>query len=238
MTFWELFSQALPAFLEGMGITLELWAISILLAVVIGLLSCLMGISKYRVVRAISNGYINIIRGTPLLVQAFFIYFGVTQALGIRMTAFVAGTIALCLNAGAYLSEIFRGGIQAVGPGQMEAARSLGLPYRNAMTRVVLPQALRIATPSMVNQFIITLKDTSILSAIGLAELTQQGRLVVARTFKSFDVWIIIGIMYFVVIYILSKLAKYVERRLSIDYRAKKQSKQQQAQQQSNTPKQ
>jgi ABC-type amino acid transport system permease subunit len=174
-----------------------------------------MNISSIGVVHWISQGYINIIRGTPLLVQTFFIYFGITGALQLSMEPITAGIIALSLNAGAYLSEIFRGGIEAVHHGQMEAARSLGLPKRIAMLRVILPQAFRIAFPSMVNQCIIAIKDSSIISVIGLSELTFTGRQIIGRTFASFEVWFIVGLMYFIFIYAISKLAKVVEKRLS-----------------------
>ena len=186
------------------------------MALLIGLGSCLLNISKNRVFHAVSQGYINIIRGTPLLVQAFFIYFGVTQAIGMRMPAFTAGVIALSLNAGAYLSEVFRGGIQAVSAGQMEAARSLGMPYRTAMLRIILPQALRVAIPSIVNQCCITIKDTSIISVIGLAELTMRGQQIIARTYRSFEVWILVGVLYFIIIYAVTKLSQVMEKRLSL----------------------
>jgi His/Glu/Gln/Arg/opine family amino acid ABC transporter permease subunit len=214
-SFIDLLVISFPMFLSGMGLTLELSVVSLFFAMFIGLLSSLMNIAKFRPLHWISQAYINIVRGTPLLVQAFFIYFGVTQALGIRMTAFVAGIIALSLNAGAYLSEIFRGGIQAVNPGQMEAARSLGMPYRTAMLRIILPQAIRIVVPSVVNQCIITIKDTSIISVIGLAELTMAGSQIIARTYRSFEIWVIVGILYFIIIYALTKLSKFVEKRLS-----------------------
>jgi polar amino acid transport system permease protein/polar amino acid transport system substrate-binding protein len=216
MSFLELLQQSLPMFMRGMLLTLELSFISLIIAMFIGLGSCLMNISKVKVLHWISQCYINIIRGTPLLVQTFFIYFGVTGAFGFPMTAMVAGIAALSLNAGAYLSEIFRGGIEAVPRGQMEAARSLGLSYRAAMLRVILPQALRIVIPSVVNQCIITIKDTSIISVIGLAELTMAGSQIVARTYRSFEVWLCVGVLYFVIIYTLSKLSKFVEKRLSL----------------------
>jgi His/Glu/Gln/Arg/opine family amino acid ABC transporter permease subunit len=203
-------------FMKGMGLTLELSIVALIIAMFIGLLSCLMNISKFAPFRWFSQGYINIIRGTPLLVQAFFIYFGVTQALGFRMGAFTAGVIALSLNAGGYLSEIFRGGIQAISVGQMEAARSLGMSHTAAMFKIILPQALRIVIPSVVNQCCITIKDTSIISVIGLAELTMAGSQIIARTYRSFEVWIVVGILYFIVIYILTKLAKLLEKRLSL----------------------
>ena len=149
------------------------------------------------------------------MVQVFFIYYGMTGLLGFTLPAFAAGVIALCLNAGSYLSEIFRGGIEAVNHGQMEAARSLGLPKRIAMFKVILPQAVRIVVPSVVNQCIITIKDTSIISVIGLAELTNIGKQIVARTFDTFEVWLIIGILYFIINYTLSKLSKFIEKRIS-----------------------
>lgn len=131
------------------------------------------------------------------------------------LTALQAGTAALALNCGAYMAEIIRAGIQSVDPGQMEAARSLGLPYWRAMVRVVLPQAIRTMIPSIINQFIITLKDTSILSVIGFPELVNTAKNVIAISFKSFEVWGIVAVMYLIVITILSKIAKRLERRLN-----------------------
>ena len=213
----DLLKESIPLLLEVLGLTMELSVISLVLAMVIGLLCCLMNISRNVVLRTISQWYINIIRGTPLLVQAFFIYFGVTGVLGVSMSAFTAGVIALCLNAGGYLSEIFRGGIQAVPKGQMEAGRSLGLSKAKTMWKIIIPQAVRICIPSVVNQCCITIKDTSIISVIGLSELTMAGKIIIARTYQSFAVWIFVGIIYFVVIYLITKLAKVLERKLSLD---------------------
>lgn len=215
MGFFELLIQIYPKLLAGLGVTIQLTVISLLLAIVMGMISCFFRISKLKVLNFISNVYVDIIRGTPLLVQAFFVYFGITQALSFRMSAFTAAIIVLSLNAGAYLSEIFRSGISAISIGQMEAARSLGLPYSKAMTKVILPQAFRIVIPSIVNQFIITIKDTSILSVIGLPELTFNGKIIVARNFESFKVYAMVGIMYFIVIMILTKVSKVIERRMS-----------------------
>lgn len=215
MAFLELLVSTFPRFLVGWGITVKITLISLIFATVLGLFSCLLQISHSKVLNFISQIYIDIIRGTPVLVQVFFIYFGITQLLNMRMSADIAGIITLSLNAGAYLSEIFRGGIDAVNPGQMEAARSLGLPYARAMSKVVLPQAVKIVIPSMVNQFIITLKDTSIISVIGLRELTQTGKLIVAVNFESFKIWSITAIYYLVTITILSKVSKLIERKIS-----------------------
>ena len=131
------------------------------------------------------------------------------------LNALTAGTICLALNCGAYMAEIIRAGIQSVDKGQMEAARSLGLPYWRSMQKVVLPQAIRTMIPSIINQFIITLKDTSILSVIGFPELVNSAKNVIAITFKSFQVWAIVAVMYLVIITLLSKLAKVLERRLN-----------------------
>ena len=128
--------------------------------------------------------------------------------------ALTAGIITLSLNAGAYMTEIVRGGIQSVDKGQMEAARSLGIGYLPTMRKVILPQAIRTMIPSYINQFVITLKDTSILSVIGIAELTQTGRLEIARNFQSFEMWLIVGIIYFIVIMALTKLSDRLEKRL------------------------
>ncbi len=217
MSFFELLIQSLPLLMQGLALTLELAAVSLLIAMVIGIAASLMGMSKNPILRAINRAFVAIIRGTPLLVQGFFIYFGITGILGIRMTAFTAGVIALSLNAGGYMSEIFRGGIQAVDPGQTEAARSLGLSKRQTTWRIVIPQAIRICIPSVVNQWCITIKDTSIISVLGFAELTKIGQQIIARTFRSFEVWIMVGVLYFIVIYLLTVLARIVERKVSLD---------------------
>ncbi len=162
--------------------------------------------------RGIGTTFVDIFRGTPLLVQAFFIYFGIPSALGFQMSALTAGIITLSLNAGAYMTEIVRGGIQSVDKGQMEASRSLGIGYLPTMRKVILPQAIRTMIPSYINQFVITLKDTSILSVIGIAELTQTGRIIIAGNYESFKMWLIIGIIYFIVIMALTKLSDRLEK--------------------------
>jgi His/Glu/Gln/Arg/opine family amino acid ABC transporter permease subunit len=217
MDFFELLQESMPLLMQGMALTLQLAFVSLVIAMVIGIAASLMGMSKNPVLSGINKAFVAIIRGTPLLVQGFFIYFGITGLLGVRISAFMAGVIALSLNAGGYLSEIFRGGIQAVDPGQREAARSLGLSARQTTWRIIIPQAIRICIPSVVNQWCITIKDTSIISVIGLAELTKMGQTIIARTYRSFEVWIIVGIMYFVVIYLLTVLARIVEKKVSLD---------------------
>ncbi|MDO4539005.1 MAG: amino acid ABC transporter permease [Coriobacteriales bacterium] len=222
MSFFELLGESMPLLLQGLGYTLRLAFISLLIAMVIGIVASLMGLSKNPILRGINRVFVAIIRGTPLLVQGFFIYFGISsglQQLGldVHISAFNAGVIALSLNAGGYLSEIFRGGIQAVDPGQTEAARSLGLSARQTTWRIVIPQAVRICIPSVVNQWCITIKDTSIISVLGLAELTMIGQQIIARTYRSFEVWIMVGLMYFAVIFLLTVLARIVEKKVSLD---------------------
>lgn len=215
MSFLELIQENGLYLLTALGKTMQLTLLSLVFASFIGLFFGLLNVSKKKSMNIIANIYIDCVRGVPLIVLAFFVYFGIPLATGIRLSALVAGIIALSLNAGAYMAEIVRAGIQAVDKGQMEAARSLGLPYATAMRRVVLPQAIRTMIPSIINQFIITLKDTSILSVIGFPELVKAGQIVISRNFESFKMWVIIGAMYLVVITTLSKIARALERKVS-----------------------
>ena len=215
MLFFELFTQYFPSFLKAMGITVQITLYSLVFASIIGIVFGLMKVSRGRVLRSIANAYIWIIRGTPLLVQIYFIYFGIPMALGITLSEWDAGIITMSLNAGAYMAEIVRGGIEAVDPGQMEAARSLGLPYKRAMAKVVLPQALRTMLPSIINQFIITLKDTSLLSVIGVRELTMNGKIITANNMETIRMWGIVAIYYLIVISLLTLVANKVEKKMS-----------------------
>ena len=207
--------------LTAMGQTLLLALLGLVFACILGVIFGLLSVMNNKVSKVISWIFVNIIRGVPMIVLAFFVYFGIPYAVNnylggsMTLTALQAGVICLALNCGAYMSEIIRAGIQSVDPGQMEAARSLGMSYWKGMFKVVLPQAIRTMIPSIVNQFIITLKDTSILSVIGFPELVNQAKNVVAITFRSFDTWIIVGVMYLIVILILQQIAKMLERRLN-----------------------
>ena len=208
--------------LQAMGQTLLLALCGLFFACILGLIFGLLSVLKSRVCNIISTIFVDVIRGVPMIVLAYFIFFGVPylfqNILGFKnvtLTALQAGTICLALNCGAYMAEIIRAGIQSVDRGQMEAARSLGLPYWKAMQKVVLPQAIRTMIPSIINQFIITLKDTSILSVIGFPELVNTAKNVQANTMRSLEVWFIVGVMYLIVITILSRFAKLMERRLN-----------------------
>ena len=220
MDFYSVLVEIYPMLLDGLAMTLQTSLIAIFIAFFLGLLSCVMGISKIVPLSLISKFYVWVIRGTPFIVQLFIIKYGIPQLIKLWMpefniSIFQAAVITLALNAGAYMSEIFRGSIAAIDPGQMEAARSLGLTYWRSMFRVVLPQAIKNMIPSIVNQLIITLKDTSILSVIGFPELVNKAQNVIAITFKSFQVWAIVAVMYLVVILSLQQVAKALERRLN-----------------------
>ena len=206
---------------RAMGQTLLLALCGLFFGTILGLVFGILSVLKNKVCKGIARVFVDLVRGVPMIVLAFFVFFGVPYAfnnilgIGLTLSALQAGTICLALNCGAYMAEIIRAGIQSVDKGQMEAARSLGLPYWRAMQRVVLPQAIRTMIPSIINQFIITLKDTSILSVIGFPELVNTSKNVVANTFMSFQTWAIVAVMYLIVITILSKVAKVVERRLA-----------------------
>ncbi|MBQ8837402.1 MAG: amino acid ABC transporter permease [Clostridia bacterium] len=206
----------------AMGQTLLLALCGLFFGCILGIIFGLASVVDNKISRAISAIYVNLIRGVPMIVLAFFVFYGVPygfKLVGIKftLTALQAGTICLALNCGAYMSEIIRAGIQAIDPGQMEASRSLGMSYWRSMFRVVLPQAIKNMLPSIVNQFIITLKDTSILSVIGFPELVNKAQNVIAITFKSFQTWAIVAVMYLVVILTLQQVANALERRLSRD---------------------
>ena len=211
-----------PLLLAAMGQTLLLALYGLFFACIIGMIVGIMSVLKSKPCRIISLVFVNLIRGVPMIVLAYFVYFGVPYLFntilkiggGITLTALQAGTICLALNCGAYMAEIIRAGIESVDVGQMEAARSLGLPYWRSMQRVILPQAIRTMIPSIINQFIITLKDTSILSVIGFPELVNTAKNVVSKTFMSFQTWTSVGVMYLIVILILQQAAKIIERRL------------------------
>ena len=217
MEFFQVLTSSFGTFMTAMGETVKLAIISLIAASILGIVFGLFTVSKVRILELLSQIYVGIIRGTPLLVQTFIIYFGLAQVLrpfGFQWKsiggAFTAGAVALSLNAGAYMAEIIRGGIEAVDKGQMEAARSLGLSYGKAMVKIVLPQAFFTMLPAIINQFIITLKDTSLISVIGIRELTQNGKILSANSSSK-----VMAIYYLIVCTVLSQVAKIVERKVS-----------------------
>ena len=206
--------------LSGLGITLSLALISFAIAIVIGIIFGMFSVSPYKSLRLISEIFVDVIRGIPLMILAAFIFWGIPNFIESitgqqsPINDFVAGTIALSLNSAAYIAEIVRGGIKAVPIGQMEASRSLGISYSKTMRKIVLPQATKLMLPNFVNQFVIALKDTTIVSAIGLVELFQTGKIIIARNYQSFKMYAILAVFYLVIITLLTRLAKRLEKRI------------------------
>lgn len=214
--YFSMFIQYLPRLLDGLKLTILIAVFGIILAIIVGIILCIFSISGNKLLQKIASFYITIIRGIPLMILALFLYFGVIKN---SMTLVLAAIIILGINASAYMAEIFRAGIQAIDYGQMEAARSLGLSYFQTMRKIILPQAVKIMIPSLMNQFISSLKDTAILSAISVNELTMSAKTIIARNYKAFELYSYAAIIYIIVITALTWLSKKVERRLSYDRR-------------------
>ncbi|HEM6016590.1 TPA: ABC transporter substrate-binding protein/permease [Streptococcus suis] len=204
--------------LSGLGITIGLALLSFAIAIVIGIIFGMFAVSPVKALRVTASVFVDVVRGIPLMIVAAFIFWGIPNLIESvtgqqsPINDFVAGTIALSLNSGAYIAEIVRGGIQAVPAGQMEASRSLGISYGTTMRKIILPQAGKIMLPNFINQFVITLKDTTIISAIGLVELFQAGKIIIARNYQSFRMYAILAIIYLVVITLLTRLARKLEK--------------------------
>lgn len=213
-SFFGLLKSNWGTLMAGLGQTLLLTVIGILCATVVGILIGLLGVVPNRFAEGLSTTFIYIFRGLPMMVLALFIYSGVPALIDQKIPAFIAGIITLTLNEGAYTAAFVKGGINAVDHGQMEAARSLGLPWGKAMRRVILPQGVKIMIPSFVNQFIITLKDTSILSVLGLLELTQTGKIIIARNMEGFKIWAMVALIYLIIITLLTWLSNWVQKKV------------------------
>ncbi|SFC19029.1 amino acid ABC transporter membrane protein, PAAT family [Bacillus sp. OV322] len=212
----DVISEAFPYLMKGLQTTLYIFVIAVILGFIIGLIVALMRLAPLKLLNGIALVFINAIRGTPFIVQLFFIYQGLNTLSFIHLDRTTAGIVTVAINAGAYFAEIIRAGIQSIDKGQTEAARSLGLTSRQAMTSIVLPQAFRRMLPTITNQAIISLKDTSLLSIIGIADLTQRGQIQQAATFEAFKIWLAVGIIYFIIIYLLTLLANFLERRFIV----------------------
>ncbi len=205
--------NAFPYLMEGLQVTLYIFGIAIVLGFLLGLVVALLRLAPFKILNWIAKIFVDAIRGTPFIVQLFFIYFGLNSLGFFSLDNTTAGIVTVAINAVAYFSEIIRAGIQSIDKGQTEAARSLGLNSTQTMRHIILPQAFRRMLPTITNQAIISLKDTSLLSVIGVADLTQEGRIQASATFDAFNVYLILGIIYFIVIYLLSMLASFVERK-------------------------
>ena len=198
----------------GFVLTLKISVASTFFGIIIGTVVGIARLSKEPVTRGLSLAYVELIRNTPLLVQIYIIYFFVGSML--RLSAFVAGTAALSIFAGAYVGEIVRAGIQSIHKGQMEASRSLGMSYAQAMRHIILPQAFKRIIPPLAGQFISLIKDSSLVSVIALADLTFQGQQAVARTYYAFEIYFTVAFLYLIMTFTLSMGTQYIERRLAI----------------------
>lgn len=207
-----------PKFIPGVITTLQLAFLSILLGTIIGLFVAIAKLSNKKVINAISNFYITIVRGTPLLLQLYFIFFGL-PALGVEIDRFPSAVIGLAFHNGAYISEIFRGAIESIDFGQAEAARSLGMTKGQSLKRIVLPQAFKRSIPSLGNQFIIAVKDSSLASVITITETMLLARQYAAATYNVFPIYTLAGVYYLIIIVSLSKLLEKVELKLKVSER-------------------
>ncbi|WRN02835.1 ABC transporter permease subunit [Staphylococcus aureus] len=202
-------------FLKGIKITILISLIGVALGSILGAFVALMKLSKIKIISWIASIYIEILRGIPMLVQVFIVFFGITAALGLDISALVCGTIALVINSSAYIAEIIRAGINAVDKGQMEAARSLGLNYRQTMKSVIMPQAIKNILPALGNEFVTLIKESSIVSTIGVGEIMFNAQVVQGISFDPFTPLIVAAALYFVLTFVLTRIMNMIEGRLN-----------------------
>ncbi|MCF8106394.1 MAG: ABC transporter permease subunit [Desulfohalobiaceae bacterium] len=209
--------ESVPMLLTGVKLTILITIFGLLIGFVLGATSGLLKISRNVLLRKIAGVYIESIRGTPIMVQVMFIYFGLPMALGMRIPPMIAGIAAIAVNSGAYIAEIVRGAFQSIERGQTEAGRSIGLTHFQTMYYVIWPQAFRRMIPPLGNQFIISLKDTSLLVVVGVGELTRTGQEIIASNFRAFEVWLTVAIMYLIMTLSLSRVLNYIEKKMDIN---------------------
>jgi len=209
--------ESVPMLLSGAKLTVIITIIGLLIGFAIGAFTGLLKISRNIFLRKAAGTYIEIIRGTPIMVQVMFIYFGLPMAVNTRIPPLTAGIIAIAINSGAYIAEIVRGAFQSIDEGQTEAGRSIGLTHFQTMLYVIWPQAFKRMIPPLGNQFIISLKDTSLLVVVGVGELTRTGQEIIAGNFRAFEVWIAVAIIYLTMTLTLSAALNYLEKKMDIN---------------------
>ena len=205
----------LPTLLAGAWVTIMVSIVAYMLALIVGLAFGMARIAKFWPIRIAAAAYVQFIRGTPLLLQLFFIYYVLPYA-GLVLAPFPSGVLGLTINYSAYMAEVFRSGIQAIPRGQWEAARSLGMSRRLLMRRIILPQAVRIVLPAVGNFFVSIFKDSALVSVITMRDLMFRGELLASATFKHFEIFTLVAIIYFIISYPTAKLVEYVEAKLDI----------------------
>ena len=216
---WDLVMNSFPLLLTGAVVTVKITALSVALGVIIGLFVGVARICHVAPLRVLAAIYVDFLRGTPLLVQIFLIYFALPVITGQRVDPFFAAIASCGINSGAYVAEIFRAGIQSIDAGQMEAGRSLGMSWMQTMRYIILPQAFKRVIPPLGNEFIALLKDSSLVSVIGFEELTRRGQLIIARTYGSLEIWLSVAIIYLAMTLTISRFVAYLERRYKVDDR-------------------
>jgi arginine/lysine/histidine transport system permease protein len=209
----------MPYFIDGIRLTLLISLISVFIGVVLGSIICFMKMSKFEIfkinpLKLLATIYVEIIRGTPMILQIMIAFVAFDELLGVNVQPLTAGIIAVSLNSAAYVSEIIRGGIDAVDNGQLEAARSLGMNKAKAMRLIILPQAIRNILPAIGNEFVTVIKESSMASVIGVGELMYASKVVRGATFKGFEPLIVAAAFYFVITFALGRTLNYVERRM------------------------
>ena len=212
----KILSKYSHVFIDGLGGTLWLAAITVVCGTILGILVALMRMSKLKPVNIVADAYIEVLRGTPILLQLYFFWIGIPKILPFAISDTACIIIALIVNSSAYISEIIRAGIDAVDKGQSEAARSIGLSEFNVMTRIILPQAIKNILPALANQFIAMVKETSLASVFFVGELMTSYRIVSSTTYLPLPALTIAGVIYFVLNFVLSKLVRLMERRLKV----------------------
>lgn len=211
---WSVVPASMDILLKGVLLTLEISAIALIISIAIGVVAGLLRVSKSKTLAFMATCYVEFVRGVPLLVLLIWIYFGLGRFF--RLGAYWAAIIGLAVFSGAFVAEIVRAGIQAVPKGQMEAARSSGMGYYQAMRLIILPQAFRKVLPPMASQFIILIKDSSLVSTISAADLTLNAKNLVAYNFRSFEIWTAVALLYFAMTFTLSMIIRHFERKYKV----------------------
>ena len=214
---FALVANSFPLLLEGALVTIKITALSVSFGLLIGLVASIARMSKFWIIKMLASLYVDFIRGTPLLVQIFIIYFALPMITGVRVDPLFAAITACSINSGAYVAEIFRAGIESIDKGQMEAGRSLGMTWGQTMYYIIIPQAFKRVIPPLGNEFIAMLKDSSLVSVIGFEELTRRGQLIIASTYGSLEIWLSVAVIYLAMTFVISRFVAYLERRYKID---------------------
>jgi His/Glu/Gln/Arg/opine family amino acid ABC transporter permease subunit len=216
LNFSENLVPSIPYILQGIWVTLGIVSLAALLGFILGIILALMKIGRIKVLHLIADAYTSLFRGTPLILQLMIIYFGLPQLLGFDIPAYAAAVSAFALNSGAYISEVIRAGILAVDKGQREAAMALGVPYKKMMWDIVMPQAFKNILPALMNEFITLTKESALVSVIGTADIMRRAYIVGGQKYAYFEPMLFVGLIYYILVIILTLIGKLVERRMRL----------------------